>query len=182
VTSANDEAIQRVRVAWGKGDSEYLIRALTDPVTRSWAARYLGKLRVVEAIPPLLRLLDASNPHARMAATDALGMLQASEAAGPLAELAEDDPSEAVRCHAVAVLGRIGDERTVPVLVRLLGSSSRWVRMNAAAALGLLADESAVPTVRAAGRRERFYLRGPYRKAIRQMRRRAVPIEQREAA
>jgi HEAT repeat protein len=94
-------------------------------------------------------------------------MLGASEAARTLAELAEDDPSEAVRCHAVAVLGRIGDERTVPVLVRLLGSPSRWVRLNAAAALGLLADESAVPAVRAAGRRERFYLRGPYRKAIR---------------
>jgi HEAT repeat protein len=183
VSGADAEAIQRVRVAWSEGDSPYLIRALTDPVTRSWAARYLGKLGAVEATPPLLRLLDASNLHARMAAADALGMLGAPEATERLTELAEEDPNEAVRSHAVSALGRIGDQRAVPLLIRLLGSPSRWVRMNAAAALGNVADESAVPAVRAAGRQERFYSRGVYREAIRRMRRRkALPAEQREAA
>jgi HEAT repeat protein len=183
VSSANAEAIQRVRVAWSEGDSGYLMRALTDPVTRSWAARYLGKLRAVEAIPPLLRLLHASNPHTRMAGADALGMLEAAEAAEPLAELAEEDPDEAVRSRAVTALGKIGDERTVPLLIRLLVSPSRWVRMNAAEALGRFADESAVPAVRAAGRREPLFSRGVYRAAIRRMRRRAASLrEQREAA
>jgi HEAT repeat protein len=184
VSSTNAEAIQRVRVAWSEGDSGYLMRALTDPVTRSWAARYLGKLGAIEAIPPLLRLLHASNPHARMAGADALGMLEATEAAEPLAELAEEDPDEAVRSRAVTALGRIGDERTVPLLIRLLASPSRWVRMNAAEALGRFADESGVPAVRAAGRREAFLSRGVYRAAIRRMRHRParIPQEQREAA
>jgi HEAT repeat protein len=101
-----------------------------------------------------------------------------------LAELAEEDPDEAVRSRAVTALGRIGDEQTVPLLIRLLASPSRWVRMNAAEALGRFADESGVPAVRAAGRREAFLSRGVYRAAIRRMRHRParIPQEQREAA
>jgi HEAT repeat protein len=170
-------------VAWSEGDAGYLMRALTDPVTRSWAARYLGKLLAVEAIPPSSACCTRPTPHTRMAGADALGMLEAAEAAAPLAELAEEDPDEAVRSRAVTALGRIGDERTVPLLIRLLASPSRWVRMNAAEALGRFADESAVPAVRAAGRRESFFSRGVYRAAIRRMRRRRAPLrEQREAA
>jgi HEAT repeat protein len=95
-------------------------------------------------------------------------MLRASEATHKLAAMAEWDANEAARSHAVQALGEVADADTIPLLVRLLGSSSRWVRMNAAWALGQFADSSVVPAIRAASKRERFWLRGAFRKAIRQ--------------
>jgi HEAT repeat protein len=113
--------------------------------------------------------LEASDPKARLAAADALGMLRASGATEKLAEMAERDSDVAARTHAVRALGEIADPKTTPLLVRLLGSSSRWVRMSGAFALGQFADGSVVPAVRAASKRERFVLRGAYRKAIRRI-------------
>src|SRR5688500_12095733 len=102
-----DDAIQKVRVARYKGDSAYLLNALNDPVVRSWAARYLGKLGVVEAVPALVRILGAADPKARLAAADALGMLGASEAVPDLITLAESDSDVAAQTHAITALSEI---------------------------------------------------------------------------
>jgi HEAT repeat protein len=173
MTKADDEAIQKVRGAFHTRDSDYLLEALNDPVVRSWAARYLGKLRAVEAVPALMRLLRAADPKTRLAAADGLGLLQASEAVSDLASLAESDADVAAQTHAITALGQIGDVRTVPVLIRVLGSPRWMARACAAWALGEFADPTAIPALRGAARRERFFNRGVYRKAIRKIRRRA---------
>jgi HEAT repeat protein len=170
---ASNEAIQRVRKASAKRDTAYLVDALRDPALRSWAAYYLGKLDAVEATPALLRLLRARDPEARAAGARALGSLRASEAAAELISLTDSDPDLTVRSHAVSALVRIGDGRGTPALVRCLGASDWRVRSSAAGALGLFAGEDVIPALKSAARRERFLLRGAYRKAIRSIRRRA---------
>jgi HEAT repeat protein len=160
-------------VAAAKGDTQYLIDALRDPMGRTWAAHYLGRRGVVEAVPALCRLLSAADPAARSAGALALGRLRAVEAFPDLMSLAEADPALGPRSHAIGAIGQIGDARAVPLLVRLLGSDEWRVRATAAWALGLCADQTAIPTIRAAARRERFFLRGVYRKAIRKIRSRS---------
>jgi HEAT repeat protein len=60
----------------------------------------------------------------------------------------------------------------MPILLRLLASPHWLVRVCAADALGASGDAAAIDELRAAGARERLLLRGPYRKAVRQIRRR----------
>jgi phycocyanobilin lyase subunit alpha len=172
VSRAENAAIQRVRTARRDRDCQYLVNALTDPVVRPWAARYLGKLGAADATPALRRLLDVSDPKARLAAADALAMLGAVEATEDLIVLAECDPDVAVQCHAVCALGALRDARSTPLLVRLLASRSRYVRLSAASALSQFGDDSVLEALRAASRREPFYLRRTYRKAIRRIRKR----------
>jgi HEAT repeat protein len=166
VGHAEDDAIQRVRIAQRDGDVAYLLRALGDPIVRSWAARFLGKLGATEAAPALVRLLDATDPKARVASVDALRKLRAAEATRQLIALAEADPDLAVQTHAIAALGDIGDELAPPVLENLLESRNWLVRTGAARALGRCAGEEAVPALRAASKRYPIYRRWVYWKAI----------------
>jgi HEAT repeat protein len=103
-----------------------------------------------------------------------LGQLGATEAVPELIALAESDPDPAPQSHAIGALGRIGDARAVAVLVGLLKSPDWLMRSSAVWALGLFADETAIPVLRSAAKRERFFLRGGYRKAIRTIRRRSA--------
>lgn len=83
-----------------RGDERYLIEALVDPDHRSLAARYLGELEAESATKPLLRLLDASDPHARAAAAGALGRIGARDALPQLREIAVHDDEPWVRAWA----------------------------------------------------------------------------------
>jgi HEAT repeat protein len=170
-----DEALRRVVLARTYKDTAYLIEALRDPdpTVRSVAARYLGALGVVEATPALLRLLRAANAGVRSAGATALGRLQSSEAVPELIALAENDRDLASQTHAIGALGKIGDARAMPVLLRLLASPHWVVRDCAARALGSCGDATAIEELRAAAARERLLLRGPLRKAVRQIRRRS---------
>lgn len=167
------EALRRVFLANAYKDTAYLLDALTDPVTRTWAAWYLGKLGVVEAVPALVRLLRAADPDARSAGAIALGRLRALEAVPELITLASSDPELAPQSHAIGALMKIGDVRAVAVLLPLLESPSWVIRRDAAHALGVLADAAAIEPLRAAAAHERLLLRGPYRQAMRQIRRRS---------
>jgi hypothetical protein len=167
------EAFRRVVLANAFRDIPYLLDALTDPVTRTWAAWYLGKLGEVEAVPALIRLLRAADPNARSAGAIALGRLRALEAVPDLITLAESDQDLAPQSHAIGALAKIGDVRAVGPLLPLLESPSWLIRRDAAHALGLLADTTAIEPLRTAAGRERLLLRGPYRKAVRQIRRRS---------
>ena len=46
MTTPDDEGFGRIFDAKQGGDIDYLLRALTDPIHRSTAARYLGQLNV----------------------------------------------------------------------------------------------------------------------------------------
>jgi HEAT repeat protein len=168
-----NDRIQAVRSAHAHGDVEYLRAALADPDVRSWAARFLGKLGAIEAIPELVRLLSVHDPRTRMASVDALGMLGDRENLPQLISLAVGDPDFGVRMHAIAALGRIGDPRAESPLVDLLGDSNWMITEAAAAALGSVGSQSAIPAIEGAAAKRSFLARGAYRKAVRRIRRAA---------
>jgi HEAT repeat protein len=123
----------------------------------------LGKLGGPEAIPPLVRLLDARDAGVRSTAARALGAVEDRSAAGPLLEVAERDENVVVRSWAISALSRIGDPAVTPSLVVLLVDESPSVRRGAATALAELGDARGVKAVDAIWKRERFtprFLRG----------------------
>lgn len=146
---------QTLYAARDRGDSEYLIAALLDPDHRKLAAKFLGDLQVVAATRPLLRLLDATDPHVRVVAIDALGRLGVEEARAPLRELARNDDEAMVRAWAIDALGKFGEAEDVEFLIGALKDSSARVRGAAALALGRAGDERAIEPLRAARRRLR---------------------------
>jgi HEAT repeat protein len=104
-----------------------LIRLLSvrDFQARAAAARALGKLRAVEAIPALLESVDSGPEDVMRAwAIDALGRIGSDEAAPKLIGLLEN-PHAGLRCTAAAALGRIGDARALPEL-RQAAARERW--------------------------------------------------------
>jgi len=60
--------------------------------------------------------------------------------------------SEKVRTQAALVLGRLGDSRAVPFLLRALSDKSPVVRAMAAESLGAIGDETARPGLEVAGK------------------------------
>lgn len=91
-------------------------------------AQALGQLGDPMAVPTLVRLLKGKDNYTRVAAADALGALKAREAVEPLVEIAGDETAEPfVTKKAVEALGRIGDARAVPALVKLLTYERRSV-------------------------------------------------------
>ena len=145
-----DERLRQIWAAKRNGDAEYLIGALRDPDYRSTAAKFVGELGAVEAIDPLLPLLEAPDPHARAAAATALGDLGARQALRRLREMAAHDEESFVRSWAIPALGVIGDPSDVDLILPFLGDPSARVRGAAALALGQLGDVRALEPLRAA--------------------------------
>jgi HEAT repeat protein len=144
------ERANSIRAAKERGDVPYLTAALLDPDHRWLAAKYLGDLNAVEATGQLIRLLDAADPHARIAGAQALGRLQALAARARLQEVALDDEEPGVRSWAVGALGQIGDREDVDLILALLDDPSLRVRGAAALALGRIGDRRALEPLRAA--------------------------------
>ena len=149
-TDDADERLLQIWAAKRNGDAQYLIGALRDPDYRSTAAKFVGELGVVEAIAPLLPLLEAADPHARAAAATALAQLGARQALPRLREMAAHDEESFVRSWAIAALGEIGDPSDVDLILPFLRDPSARVRGAAAWALGHLGDIRALEPLRAA--------------------------------
>jgi hypothetical protein len=78
-----------------------------------------------------------------------------------------DDGNYKVRVQAALVLGKLGDPRAVPPLIKALGDANKTVRGIAASALGQLGDASAVEPLRELLRRESdSFVRGQAEKAM----------------
>jgi HEAT repeat protein len=103
-----DEA-QAFLAARASGDADVLLNALRKPALRHSAAYALADIGETRAIPGLVRLLRANDPHLRIAAARSLGRLQAIEALEQLCELADTDPVPLVREWAVYSIGVMGD-------------------------------------------------------------------------
>jgi HEAT repeat protein len=99
--------------------------AVRDFHARAAAARALGKLRAVEAIPSLLESVDSGPQDVMRAwAIDALGRIGSDEAVPRLLEaLTSSHPG--LRATAAAAFGRIGDARALPELGQAAGRE-RW--------------------------------------------------------
>jgi HEAT repeat protein len=171
--------LRRTFLRGREADREYVVTALTGPDDRSriYAAGAAADLGATEAIPQLLRLLRASDPHVRVAAAEALCKLNAAEAAQPLRDIAASDQVGWVRSVAAEALAILGDPQSTPLLVDLL-ASNRWRdRMAAAHALGVVGDPTALGAIEAAQQRDRWHwryllMRGSYRTALKNLQQR----------
>ncbi|MBN1205718.1 MAG: HEAT repeat domain-containing protein [Myxococcaceae bacterium] len=84
-------------------------------------AAALGKLGDPKAAPALTGLLKSRDNYTRIEAIQALGALRASGAVEGLIQLASDENTEPfLNKKAIEALGRIGDARAVPLLMRML--------------------------------------------------------------
>ena len=113
---------KNLREAYERRDVQYLIDALkdTDIANRRRAARFLGQLRDPDAVPALLRCLDAKDDHLRMTTLWALSKIGDERAIPRLMEVATSDPSLGPSSRATDVLAQLGDPRAVAQFVSLL--------------------------------------------------------------
>lgn len=125
-----------------------LIEALEDRegAVRRFAAIVLGNLKDIRAIEELgMTVYDLHHEVSRTAA-EALAKF-GEPAVGALSE-ALTHPEAAVREHAVIGLGKIQNERIVPLLIEMLGDPERIVRKQAVHALGGLRDARAMSALK----------------------------------
>jgi len=122
-----------------------LMEHLRDEEIHYTAATALGKIGDRSAVPALKGMLNHENPDGRMWA--AFGLAELGDPAGisALADILLEAPSWIRRRHAADALGRFGDSRAVPVLLRAIGDESPDVVVVAIHALGKLGDKSALP-------------------------------------
>jgi HEAT repeat protein len=106
---------------------------------RRKAAFELGKIRAVEAVVPLLELLDDENDKACGVAAMALGRIGDKRALKPLIERLEDEALY-VRASAAKGLGYLGDTSAAPALRGALKDAAPDVREAAKEALRKLAQ------------------------------------------
>jgi HEAT repeat protein len=145
--SPRDEGFGRIFDAKRAGDIDYLIAALSDPDHRVAAARYLGELKAVAAVPELMRLLDAGDPDVRTAAAQALGRIGPKDAVPRLIEVAAHDTAGPTRSYAIGALGLIGDPRAKNVLHDTLSDPEVWLRRSATSALERVGDQSSADLI-----------------------------------
>ncbi|MEO1273429.1 MAG: HEAT repeat domain-containing protein, partial [Myxococcota bacterium] len=101
-------------------------------------------------VPPAVTAqLDAEQPEVRLWALWAAGSMQLTESLDRVTQLAEADSTETAQAAAVA-LGRMGDKRATPTLIKLLGGVAQTdTAMTIATLKGIatLGDTEAGPTV-----------------------------------
>ena len=126
-----------------------LLQALGDRSrdVRGAAARSLGKLRAVDAVPELTSVMSRSAVP-RVVAGDAL-LAIGPPALGPLRELMVADEAE-TRATATELVGRLGHAEDAVALAARLEDSSSEVRARAARALGRVGGASEVARLRTA--------------------------------
>lgn len=144
-------SISDALVAAGDVAIPQLLEALQshNPQAAQYAARSLGKMRVVAAIDPIARILDSSIDNAdKLIYISALGDMK-DESSVPflipyLDRSGEKNGGWLVRCSANA-LGEIGLESSVKPLTQVLANDQEWfARLGAAEGLGKLGQERAL--------------------------------------
>lgn len=128
-------------------DVEDCLRDLKSPntVVKREAVRKIGKLKIQEAGPELISLLNDSSDEISIEVVQALGSIGYSAAVEPIiAKLNEKNPL--IREKAIETLGKIRDKRAVPALASILeqkDSRSDRELLTAIWALGNIGDKSA---------------------------------------
>ncbi len=113
---------------------------------RVHAARALGRVGEVSAVPPLMEALGDPDPAVRREAAKALGSIKDGRAAEPLITALADSNTNVRHCAAYA-LGEIKDRRAAGKLLQALGDPEWCVRDQAAWALREIGDPAIVPSL-----------------------------------
>jgi HEAT repeat protein len=171
---SDDEAVDYLKVLRARRDCdvETLIAALEDETDASLAADYLGEIGAVSAIPALVPLLEATDPHQRASAVVALGALKASTAGPRIMEIAEQDEVPWVRACAIGALEDLSCD-SARLLLRALNDADIRVRRTAVVVLMNAGQPDAISALRAARKAEHRFSRRIYSKAIRRLERRS---------
>ncbi len=121
-----------------------------DPLVVEAAAGALAAIGDERAFEPLVGLLERDVARVRWAGAGALGVLGDPRGRKPLEKAATGDPNPHVRAGAVAALGRLGDEASLPTLARALryrnpeDPKDMKVPRSSAAAIGRIPSERSV--------------------------------------
>lgn len=112
-----------------------------NPGLRSQAMTILSKLGIL-ALKQVETYLKDNDRDVRIFAANILGTTGLREAFPALVE-AIHDPEENVRYAIVEALGKIGEKKSIPLLLDIL--KDEWARYPAVEALGLLKAQEAIP-------------------------------------
>ncbi len=117
------------------------------PLARN-LCRVVGRLGLVDFVPPLVTLLGSSDTGVRVAAALALGSVSGDhEGVGALCfSLADEEPQ--VRAAACRSLGQLGAQRSVQALLSATADPSPLVRAAAVQALVAIGNEVAIGRMR----------------------------------
>lgn len=130
--------IRRKSQQEGKVDVTQLICFLgstRSPYALSRSLYLLGKYRIMEALPMILREMAHPEPWVRMAAAAALVRMKRSLIEEKMIDMAEDDNPQ-VRAAALLVLSRVGTERSHEILRKSIWDFEPEVRETATLAIG----------------------------------------------
>jgi HEAT repeats/PBS lyase HEAT-like repeat len=120
---------------------------------RAQAARELGKLREVRAIPAIAELLNDPRFTIRVYAVMALGDIGDADAR-PLLSKALHDADASVRLRAAESLGKLNLHAAPPDLIATLSDGNGGVRVTAAKSLSRIGDRKAIHPLKEAVRQE----------------------------
>lgn len=121
-----------------------LLGALQDPIwrVREEAAATLGKLKLPEAVAPLIQSLPDAYWQVRQLAARALGRLKAVAAVEPLVTHALQHEIANLRREASVALGEIGHPSALPALAISAQDADPEVRKTARLAITLIAQHA----------------------------------------
>ena len=111
-----------------------------DGLVRSYLAMAMGATKDTIFGESLVSGLKDENIETRIAAIQALGMIQYGPAVSPISTLIKTADSESERLSATISLGMIGDDSSIPFLIKLLEDEQANIRWDAAIALAKMGN------------------------------------------
>ena len=111
-----------------------------DGLVRSYLAMAMGATKDTIFGEALVSGLKDENIETRIAAIQALGMIQYGPAVSPISTLIKTADSESERLSATISLGMIGDDSSIPFLIKLLEDEQANIRWDAAIALAKMGN------------------------------------------
>jgi cyclophilin family peptidyl-prolyl cis-trans isomerase/HEAT repeat protein len=106
---------------------------------RALAVEALGKLQDANCTNALVKMLRDANPNVRIETAFALGQLGQKSAEKPLIDVLYTQEILEVKLRAIEALGKIGSERSIPVLINLMKNPNSVLRAEAALSAGRMA-------------------------------------------
>ena len=113
-----------------------------DPLVRAYLALAMGVTRDKFYSDALLTGLDDENRESRLAAIQAIGMVGTKTATTQLQKFASKSDYSDERLAATISLGLIGDDKSIPLLQKLLDDEEPNIRWDSAIALAKMGNKS----------------------------------------